>query len=398
MGIFDEIRDFANPFYGGILYNPGRTGQAGDGGAPGVDLTKFIGGGTFQEGTLANVLNHVKGLKQQLGENKISQGDYIKELSQVMPAANDFIRALYGGGSTTANAAKAAGAEELLKLQKEYEVYKNGQELLGRDLTPQEFAQILPRFADNIDTGRAYLAEMAKQEEFSPANLAKKATQYSGQIGGFYQDLLNRGASAEEADYFGRLMASGQVTPYEIQQFIRATPEFQQREDKAFREGLEGELAGYDEKAFARERENILSQYTKAGLQNSSALDFAITEALGKMQEQRGAFLGQLSASQYGGNKDAARRDYETQRNRYFDQQDYGRGRSDAYMDYLTQRADEGADYTRQRDDYLRFLSSQPKQRGPGVLDYLAGGGQFLGGIGDLVGGFRQPSFNYLNS
>lgn len=364
------------------------------------------GRGTFNEGQFNEAVNSFNALKTDLDSGKISQADYATISDQLLPSLIQYGHSIMGTGSKAADAVKG-NVQKLMEFGKDYQVYKAGQELLGRDLTPQEFAQFKPRFADNVDTGRAYVAELAKQEANSPAKLGEKAGQYSGQINKTFQDLLSRGATQEEADYFGRLLATGQVTPYEVNQFVQQLPEYQTRQDKSFREGLAGELGQYDEKAFQRERENILSQYTKAGIQNSSALDFAITEALGKIQEQRGQFLGGLSAQQYGGNKEAARQDYQTLLNRSYGNQDYSRNRSDAYLDYLTQRADQGADYERQKNDYLQFLSQQPKQRQSSGLGGAIGtaigtgigliGGPMGGMAGGQIGGGLGSAFDYLN-
>lgn len=333
-------------------------------------------------------------LRKKAEAGDIPQEQYVNRARELIPTIENEAYA-QRRISDIYNAANGGKLKEINEALKKANIYSSARELLGRDLTANEYAEIVPRFGsysagekggrEALETGRAYLAELAKQEAKSPAALAKKAPQYASQIGGYYQSLLNRGATPEEADYFGRLIATGQVTPYEIQEFIKATPEFQTGEDKKFRESLSGELAGYDEKAFGRERENILSQYTKAGLQNSSALDFAITDALGKLQEQRGQFLGGLSAQQYGGNKDAARQDYLRSLGQYEEGRQYGRGRSDAYLDYLTQRSDASKDYARQREDYLQFLAQQPKQSGGGGWGGLAGG--LLGaGIGAFTG------------
>lgn len=370
-------------------------------------FNELTGGGSYNEGKISRALALAKRFKNELDAGKITQAEYVSNLQSFLPDAVRFAHQIAGGGSAKASAATAAGLNQITELGKEFNIYKSGQDLLGRDLTKQELAEFAPRFNDVFDTntGKAYLAEIAKQEASSPQALAKKAPQYSGQIGGYYQQLLSRGASNEEADYFGRLLATGQVTPYEIQEFIKATPEYQTTQDKQFRQGLESELAGYDEKAFARERENILSQYTKAGLQNSSALDFAITDALGKVQEQRGQFLSGLSAQQYGGNKAAARQDYQNYLDRYQGGRDYERNRSDAYLDYLTQRSDQASDYRRQKDDYLQFLAAQPKQKSGGGWGGLAGGLIGLGigatipggaGAGYQIGSGLGQSFDYL--
>jgi hypothetical protein len=354
---------------------------------------------------IAEAANIMKDLKGQLNAGKLSQTNYLNITSKFLPQVTQSGNQLAGMSGPMFNALSPF-TSQLNENMKDYQIYQAGQQYLGRDLTPGEVAQIRPRYADNPDTGNAYVAELAKAEEKSPANLAKKAGGFSGQINDTFQQLLSRGASKEEADYFGRMLASGEVTPYEVNAFVQQLPEYQNIQDKAFRGGLEGELAAYDTKAFGRERENILSQYTRAGLQNSSALDYAMTDALGKIQDQRGQFLAGLSSQQYGGNKAAARSDYEAQRNRSFGQQDYGQQRSDAYLDYLTSRADQGADYNRQKNDYLQFLSSQPRQRQGSPWGQLAGGllgagiGSFGGaagaGAGYQIGSGLGSGFDYL--
>lgn len=346
-------------------------------------------------------------LKNKLGAGEITQGDFINQVGAFLPDATLAANRLASGGSGGAKQAQSAGLEDLYKLQREYNVYKSGQELLGRDLSSQEIAEFLPRFGDpfKFDEGRAYLAEVSKQEQNSPENLKKKAPQYSGQVGGFFQDLLKRGATQEEADYFGRLLATGEITPYEVQGFIKATPEFQTQEDTRFRQGLADELAGYDEKAFGRAKDQILSGFAKAGTLNSSALDFAMTDALSKIAENRGGYLAQLSSSQYGGNKEAARQDYLGNLDRFISNQDYSRGRSDQYLDYLTKRSDDLTDYQRERDDYMNFLASQPKKKsgglGAGIGGLIGAGiGSIYGqpGAGSYIGGGAGGIFDYLNS
>lgn len=340
-------------------------------------------------------------LRRELEEGKISQSDYLKIADQILPTIND---AIYQTSQTGSAAARAISTfyPQFEEIFRNYNLLKEGNKLLGRELTPQEVAKFSPYFQgpNGLKDGSAALASFAEAEAKNPANLGKKAQDFSGQVGGYYQDLLKRGATTEEVDYFGRLLASGQVTPYEIQQFIRATPEFQTTADKEFRGSLSDELGGYDEKAFQRERENILSTYTKAGLQNSSALDFAMTDALSKIQEQRGNFLGQISASQYQGNKESAREDYGRYLDNYMGERDYSRRRSDSTLDYLLERAHSGVDYERQRNDYLGFLSQQPKRSGGNPLMGAITGAGALAPTGNpwLIGaGAGLGAFSYLN-
>ncbi len=341
---------------------------------------------------LTEDLKRINDLRDQYTSGKISQSSYINSANSLSSTIQKALQYFSTYSGPAWNWAMGQGGQKFLDtFAPEIDLMKRGQQMVGRELSANEVAQFLPYFQgpNGSSTGPAALAQFAEADKLNPATLAKKSGQYSDQIGGFYQDLLKRGATKEEADYFGRLMASGQVSPYEIQQFIKATPEYQGNQDKEFRSSLSDELAGYDEKAFARERDNIMSQYTRAGLQNSSALDYAITDALSKIQENRGSFLGQLSASQYGGNKEAAREDYRGYLNRYLDDRNYTRGRRDSSLDYFMNRANEGVDYERQRNDYLTFLANQPQRKGNmgSALGPLIGAGIGAIGAGMMTGG-----------
>lgn len=342
-----------------------------------------------EDAPFVNNLQELDRLRGEFNSGKLSQSDYLSQTAGLTKKINDTLGyfSSYSGPAWTW--AMSQGGQKYLDLiVPEMNVLNTGKTMLGRDLTAQEVAQFTPYFQgpNGEAQGRSALATFAQTEAKNPKNLGGKAQEFSGQIGNYYQDLLKRGATNEEVDYFGRMLATGEVTPYEIQQFIRATPEFQGNQDKAFRQDLSDELGGYDEKAFNRERENILSTYTKAGLQNSSALDYAMTDALSKIQENRGQFLGGLSANQYQGNKEAARSDYQRYLDNYTSGREYDRNRSDSTMDYLLNRAYQGMDYERQKNDYLQFLANQGGQKQNSPWGALAGG--LIGaGIGGATGG-----------
>src|SRR6267142_1871681 len=80
-----------------------------------------------------------------------------------------------------------------------YQAYQQFKQLVGRDPTANEFATVLPNFRGPnwMDTGRAYVAQFAKQQENTPEALKRKAGQYSGDVNGMFQDLLKRGASKD---------------------------------------------------------------------------------------------------------------------------------------------------------------------------------------------------------
>lgn len=274
-----------------------------------------------------------------------------------------------------------------------YTAYKSAKEALGRDLTPQEFAQIAPTFYNPADygsgvaTGRQYLAAYAAQHANDPQNLIKKAPGQYGAVDQVFSSMLGRPATQEEKDHFGSLLASGQVDPYQLQDFIRGTTEYQSAQDKTFRSGLADELQGYDTKFFGKAKQDVLSSFADTGqlANHSSALDFALTDLMGKIADKRGEYLSNLSAQQYGSNKDLALGNYKNQMDTYLGNQDYARRSSDARQNSLMDRSFQGYDYATQRNDYMDYLNSQ---KGGGKFPW----GQAIGGaLGGGLGAFGGP-------
>lgn len=356
------------------------------------DLKKKIfsqrGAGTYGEGTIGTAVQTFKDLENQLNSGAISQSDYVALTKQLAPDVQQYIASIAGQGSKQANAAKAAGMDTFNNdILRNVNIYGSGREMLGRDITANELAQLKPRFAgeNGLETGRAYLATLAEQDKTSPQNLATKAKGYSTNVGGMFKDLLGRDATAEESDYYGRLLAQD-VTPYEVQSAIKNTQEYQGNADTKFRGGLKDELMGYNTKAFDKAKEGILSRYQKAGdgVGQSSDLNFAMANALGELNTGTDQFLSNISSSQYGGNKDNARADYQGMLDQFIKGKNYDQTKSDAYLSYLTQRADQGSDYERQMRDYMAMLNKQPKKKN--------GTGQMVGsligtGVGAYYGG-----------
>lgn len=246
-----------------------------------------------------------------------------------------------------------------------FNAYKSAKQMLGRDITANEFAQILPMFRgpDGDLQGRAYLAQIAEREKNSPENMAKRAPEKYGTVNSAMQELLKRGATKEEQDHFGRMLATGEITDYELQQFIRETPEFRTTEDANFRTGLNKELEGYDSNFFNKEKENVISRFASAGIQHSPALDFALTNLMGDISKERSKYLAGVSAQQYQGNRDNARQDYLGTMDRFMADRNYGRSRSDALMDETRGRSYQLQDYGRERDDLMKYLSQNSGSR-----------------------------------
>lgn len=363
--------------------------------------------GTYGEGAIAIANQEFQNLQSDLNSGKLSQSDYVKIGDAIIPQMQTYIQSVGGKGSNAANAMRAAGGESFTNnFGKNYQIYKAGQDLLGRDLTQNDLASLTPYFSD-INAGRAAVSQMAEQEKNSPANLAKKAPQYTDQINGVYQGLLNRGATKDEIDHFGGMIASGQLDPYALKQFVEATPEYQTQADTKFRGGLADELQGYDTKFFDKAKDSVISQFAKNGTMGSSGLDFALTDLMGKIADNRGQYLAGLSAQQYGGNKDAARQDYLGTQGQMLDNMSNQRNRSQGLQDFYLQRSTGQQDYQQQMTDMQNMMNGMPQQRKSGIggaVGSLAGAGlgAFLGGpaganLGASLGRSGGGLYDYLN-
>jgi hypothetical protein len=265
-------------------------------------------------------------------------------------------------------------------------VFNSIADALGRIPSEDEYANLLPIWRQDADLGRQAVSNYKKT---SPDYLKAKAGEYSGDVGGVFQSLLNRGATQAELQHFGQLMATGEVDPYEIEQFVKSGTEYQTKQDTAFRSGLNTELQAAEAPETARQRENILSRYASMGRTGSSALDFAITDMLGKVAEKRQGFLANLSASQYGSNKATARSDYETSLGDYMKNWEAEKSKGPSYLN----RAWNIGDYNRQSQDYANWVNSQKRKSGlGGGIGSLVGAGVGALGAGLVTGGMGAPA------
>lgn len=297
------------------------------------------------------------------------------------------------------NQMRSAGNQQDATQQYAYDTFKS---TFGRGPTSTEFSQLLPIFggAEGRQRGAAAIGSMYEQYKQSPEYFKSQAGQYQDELDPMFDSLLGRDASASENDYFGQLYASGR-SPYEIEQLLKQLPEYQQNEDKKFRGGLASELEGYDLSFFDKAKEGVISRAAKSngGFGSSSALDFALTNLMGDIAEKRGGYLAGISAQQYGGNKDAARDDYKTGMNRYFEDQDFQRNRAAADQDYYRDRSDSDRDYQRQFNDYMAM---QNRNQGGGALhsrDWLNIGMGAINTGANAYDAFRpkQNPYSYLD-
>lgn len=241
--------------------------------------------------------------------------------------------------------------------------YRSFKSQIGRDPTASEFAQLIPAFQQGTTYGNAIIGSIRDrlaQNPNDPMNQGR-AGQYGGQIRQVFKSMLGRDATPEEVNHFGSLMSTGNVNAYQLQDFLRGTPEYQTQEDTKFRGGLTKELENADISFFDRAKQGLQAQYMRQGTNMSSAMDSALTDLMGQIAEKRSQYLAGLSSQQYGGNKDLALQNYRGTQDRYLNEQNYNRGMSNSQNDYFRGRGDDLYDYQRQMDDMARMQNSRDR-------------------------------------
>lgn len=310
--------------------------------------------------------------------------------------------------------------------QSQYQAYNTFKSLFGRDPSTNELAQVIPAFQgpNGLITGRAFLANLQNQYKTSPnldpgnAMNNRKPEDVNQDVNGLFQSILGRTATADELQHFSQALSTNQIDSYGLSSFLKQQPEYTNSKDKDFRGSLSEELQGYDRKAFNNMKGDVISAYGKNGMaagfdQNgnslSPSLDYALTDMMGKIAENRGNYLAGLSAQQYGGNKDLAIGNYKGTLDQMYNQNQQQRSSQQNYGNALLDRGFQGADYSTQMNDYMNFLSNQKssKSMNPiyGQIGGLvgAGAGAFFGGPGGAQVGYNLGqgagnTYGYLNS
>lgn len=265
----------------------------------------------------------------------------------------------------------------------EYYAGQEFQKLFGRNPTQSELAQFSGAYAGdpniaNLAQGNQAIAQYFQTFSNSPANVyarqqqqwQKDAPSHYDSVGQIIQSSLGRQATQDELSHYGTLIASGQADPYQIQQFIQSTPEYQNAQDTQFRQGVDTQLQKSDTDFFNTQKGNIAQQYAQMGRATSPALDVALTQLASQLNSQRGAYMAQLSASQYGGNKQNAVAGYQNTQNDVANrinqntQGIYGNNQA------MSQRLQNITDYNTEANTFARF--NQPQK--PNWMDYLNAG------------------------
>ncbi len=291
-------------------------------------------------------------------------------------------------------------------------------EIFGRNPSEAELATIIPAYvgADqhfpNKAQGKAYVAQLYQAQENTPEKqyarqqeeYRKKAPEHYGMIDQMFQGTVGRGATQEEKDHFGALLASGQLDSYQMGQFLNQLPEVVRKQDEQFRTQLSGELQGQDARYFNEQvLPGISSSFANKGRSiDSSGYAAALAQTANQQNRQRESFLSNLSAAQYGGQTGRAREDYMNTLGRYQGMQDYSRQRSDQLSDQSTNRLYDIQNFNMQKQMYDSYLSRYGK-RNPlgGVASGAASGaaaGSYFGPWGTVIGGIVGGATGYFGS
>ena len=250
--------------------------------------------------------------------------------------------------------------------QQVYNAYANAKEGLGREVDANTFAQLLPLYkgSQNYDQGNAYIASLAQQEKtnpnnpnsnLNPNNPSNTLSQYSQPVKDQFQAVLGRDPTSEELQHFSSLLGTGQTDAYGLQSFLKAQPEYQTTQDTAFRNSLDSQMQASDAQAFNRMgAPQVMSQYaqTMGGAGSSPSLDYAMTDLMGRMTQNRQSYLQNLTAQQYQGNKGLALQDYGQQQNQYYQNQANNQSTQNQLMDSYRQNTQNFQDYNTQAMNY----------------------------------------------
>lgn len=262
--------------------------------------------------------------------------------------------------------------------------YYAGQEFLklfGRNPTQSELAMFSGAYAGdpniaNLQQGNQAVAQYFQSQANTPASIysnqqkqwQQQAPQHYDSVGQLIQQTLGRKATQDELSHYGTLIASGQADPYQIQQFIQSTPEYQNAQDTQFRQGVDTQLQKSDTDFFNTQKGNIAQQYALMGRATSPALDVALTQLASQLNSQRTSYLAQLSSQQYAGNKQNAVAGYNQTQNQVQNQINQNTAGIYGGQQNLNNRLNNITDYRTQSDDYNRQMG---RQNQPGWMDYL---------------------------
>lgn len=278
----------------------------------------------------------------------------------------------------------------------------------GRNPTQSELTSLSPYYASgdqniaNTSQGNQAIAQYFQQLQNSPsaintrqqqqqtANYTGNQSQYDAQTNQLFQQYLGRDATSAELQHFGTALANGS-DPYEVQQSLMQTPEYQNAQTQKESDQLKGTLQQSNSDYFNQYiLPSIQASNAQAGRsQDSSGYAGALAQAAKQQNFDLNNYLANFQAGQYGQNVQNAAANYQP-----YLQQQYGLQQANVSNTlqnnaYNTQRSNQLQDYYNQQNAYNSYLQNYGKRS---AYDYaqlgigaLQGGGQAAGGAGALL-------------
>lgn len=152
------------------------------------------------------------------------------------------------------------------------------------------------------------LQRMYVDQKTNPTVTPQQQADHQSSVDYLFQSTLGRTPSQIESDYFAKQIAQG-VSPYELQNLLQNTPEYQkiqadaqqkqlQAQAQAAQDALGQSLQQQTQQAFNLAAPNIIGSYMRSGRLNSSGLNSAMAQAMQQLQSQAQGFLGQVGYQQ----------------------------------------------------------------------------------------------------
>lgn len=301
---------------------------------------------------------------------------------------------------------------------------------LGKNLTPEQVSSIrenLGIFGDvNNQRGSSFdstgitnlingfrpliQSSIVSSSYISPESAVTDA--HKTDVTNLFQTLFNREPTVDEIDYFGKELAKGNTSMYEIRQSLQTHPEFIQLENKKQQEqqkveaeqarnSLNTQLLESENQAFEKALPQILSSYMRAGRIGSSGVDSAVSRARADLAQKRQDYIANAGFQQAVQQSGYNQQNYVGSQNQAFQQ--YLRDSAPAYnqsayqqqfpyqaLSQVGARANELQDYYTQQNDYARYLQdareAQSKSDRYGLYGALAGAA--IGGAASAYGSY----------
>jgi hypothetical protein len=220
------------------------------------------------------------------------------------------------------------------------------------------------------------------------AETATKATGDVGAVNSLFQSTLGRDATADEADHFSKLMASGQADNYSLSQALQQLPEYQNAQNAKNRTDVTDQLQKADTDYFNQSlmpaiQSNFAQQGRVVGPE-SQTLANALVSAGNQQNVQREQYLAQLTASDYANTRQNTVNSYLNSTARTQQLQDQTTARNYSLADATNTRSNDISDYYKQQSAYQDYLNSMGRRQSSGLGAAIGSG---IGAVGGAVAG-----------